>query len=307
MSLKKYRISLIVIISLLTSLFFISGPNEHSYRSLKAVWNLGHIIYYALLALLISPFLLKRNLKQSITILILLAITLVLGIFIEVLQNGLNRTPDIGDIYRNMLGATVAILFFLPNIDFILKTGLITLRGIAIFLVMLQFVPVGLALIDEQQARVDFPVLSDLQTPLQISRWSGNTINEVVNTTDRPGNSALSVTLSTSKYSGVGLKYFRKQWEPYSWFQFSVYNPSIETLKLTCRIHDKTHNNQYLDRFNRSFLIIHGWNFIKINLKDIREAPENREMDLNKIQFVGIFATRLPQPRNILIDDLKLL
>jgi VanZ family protein len=304
--LNRYRIYLFLFMSLLSSLFFVGGPNDHSCRSLKLAWNLGHIIYYAFLPLLILSFPLKIELKQSVKVLIIIAITLLLGFFVEILQNGLNRTLDVGDLYRNMLGASVAILFYLPNRDFISRGVLITLKSIVIVLVMIQFVPVGIALIDEQQARYDYPVLSDLQTPFQISRWNGNAVTGVVNTTDRPGNSALKVTLTTAKYSGVSLKFFPEEWEPYSLFQFSVYNPSTETLTLTCRIHDRNHNNEFHDRFNRSYLIIYGWNFIQINLRDVREAPESRQMDLNQIRSVGIFTTRLPQPRDILIDDLKL-
>jgi hypothetical protein len=53
-------------------------------------------------------------------------------------------------------------------------------------------------------------------------------------------------------------------------------------------------------------LINPGWNSIHIKLEEIREAPEKRQMELDKVSSVGIFAKSLPQPRNILIDDVKL-
>jgi len=248
----------------------------------------------------------RVQLRDGTRALVIIAITLLLGILVEILQNGLNRTPDVGDLYRNMLGAAVAILFFLPNRKFISATGLFLLRTLVVLLITVQLFPVGLALIDEQQARSDYPVLSDLETPFQLGRWRGDAAKGVVSTADRPGNHALAVTLTTAKYSGVNLKYFPERWEPYSRFQFSVYNPSKEILKLTCRIHDKNHNDEYDDRFNRSYSFLHGWSSVQINLEEIREAPKGRQMDLNRIRSVGIFATRLIHQRKILIDDLKL-
>ncbi len=292
--------------SVLTSLFFIGGPGYHSCRSLKAAWNLGHIMYFALLPIFIFSFSLGNKIKHTNKVVIIVAITMIFGVFIEIFQNSLNRTLDLGDLYRNMLGASVAILFFLPNRGFIPRTRLIALRTICITLVMIQFVPIGIALIDEQQARRDYPVLSDFQTPFQISRWNGNEVTGVVNTPDKPANNALNVALTTAKYSGVSLKYFQEQWEGYAGFQFNIFNPSTKPLTLTCRIHDNIHNNNYNDRFNKSYIITHGWNSIHINLKEVREAPTHRQMDLHHIRSVGIFATQLQNPRNILIDDVKL-
>ena len=304
--LNRNQICLILFISLLSCLFFIGGPDDHSGRSLKAVWNLGHLLYYAILPLLIFSFFRESACKQATRALIIVVITLLLGVLVEVFQNGLNRTQDLGDLYRNMLGASVAILFFLPNREFISRVALIVLKGIVVILVLIQLIPVGIALVDEQQARFDYPVLADFQTPFQSSRWTGKTAFRVVNTIGRPDNYALDVTLTTAKYSGANLKYFSENWEPYTWFEFSVYNPSMESLTLTCRIHDKKHNNKYNDRFNRSYLFAHGWNSVQISLEEIREAPEGRQMDLTRIRSVGIFAIRLPRSRHILIDDLKL-
>jgi len=304
--LSRNHICLIFFVFLLSFLFFIGGPDDHSCRSFKAVWNLGHLLYYAILPLLIFSFPLKIVNNQVTRALIVVLITLLLGVLVEIIQNGLNRTPDVGDLYRNMLGASVAILFFLPNREFISRVALIALKGIVIILILIQLVPVGIALVDEQQARFDYPILADFQTPFQAGRWTGRTAFRVVNTIDRPGNYALDVTLTTAKYSGANLKYFPEKWEPYTWFEFSVYNPSMEPLTLICRIHDKDHNNEYNDRFNRSYLFAHGWNSVQISLEEIREAPEGRQMDLTRICSVTIFAVQLPHSRHIRIDDLKL-
>ena len=42
---------LTLIMALMTILFFIGGPDYHSSRTFKSFWNLGHILYFALLPL----------------------------------------------------------------------------------------------------------------------------------------------------------------------------------------------------------------------------------------------------------------
>ena len=57
---------------------------------------------------------------------------------------------------------------------------------------------------------------------------------------------------------------------------------------------------------NRSFSMLQGWQTITIPLDQVKTAPEDRQMDMRQIQGVGIFAVRLPRPRTLYIDDIKL-
>jgi len=119
----------------------------------------------------------------------------------------------------------------------------------------------------------------------------------------------MKVMLNTNTYSGVALKYFPGDWEGYRYFKFSVYNPDSENLKLTCRIHDWQHTQgqqKYEDRFNRSFSISQGWHTITIPLEQVALAPENRLMEMQRIQGVGLFTVRLTHPRTFYVDDVGL-
>ena len=303
------RLLLILILGLLFALFFISGPDYHSSRSLKSFWNLGHILFFSLLPLLIysisAPS--KSYQRQVVYIIIL---TIVIGTLVEVFQTGLdNRTPDMGDIFRNIIGALVGLVFLLPSRKIIPKKRLLVIQALVILLVMLQFVPISKALWDENMAKRQFPLLSGFETPFEIDRWKGGAKFEIEKKIKKTGNSALKVMLNTETYSGVGLKYFPGDWERFRFFQFSVFNPQNSELKLTCRIHDWQHTQgpqEYADRFNRSYSILQGWNTITIPLEQVKTVPENRQMDMQRIQGLGIFAVRLPQPRTIYIDDVRL-
>jgi VanZ family protein len=294
---------------LMTILFFIGGPGYQSPRSLKSFWNLGHIIYFALLPLMLFSFITGKPLKLVFQLLIIFGITISLGVLVELFQYGVDRSPDMGDIFRNMLGACIAIAFLLPIRKSVPKATMLIFRSTLILLILAQFYPVVIDLIDEHHARRDFPVLSDFQTPYQVHRWTGDAAIEIENIGSR-GNRAMRADLTTQVYSGVALKYFPTDWQAYQWFQFRIYNPSADAIKITCRIHDRSHIQgvqRYLDRFNTTRSIPHGWNTITISLEEVRRAPDNRQMDLSQIYGVGIFASRLPYPRNIYIDGVRLL
>lgn len=300
---------LIIFMALMSILFFIGGPNYHSQRSFKAFWNLGHIIYFAFLPVLLFSLIPGKKLKPIFKISIILGITLTLGTLVEVFQYGFNRTPDMGDLFRNMIGAGIAICFLLPITKSVPKTPMLILRTTLVFLVASQFYPIVIALIDEYHARQEFPILSDFQTPFQIHRWSSDAAITIENDIGNQGNRAMRTDLTTQLYSGVALKHFPGNWQQYQFLQFRIYNPSADTIAITCRIHDKTHTQSvqhYHDRYNKTNSISQGWDTITISLDEVRRAPDKRQMDLSQIFGVGFFASNLPHPRTIYIDDVRL-
>jgi hypothetical protein len=250
------------------------------------------------------------NKREPITqVAMIFVVTVIMGILVELSQSAFSRTPDMGDLYRNLIGAGIAICFILPVRKTFSATSMRIFKPILIILVMLQLYPMATALIDEHQARRQFPVLSDFQAPLQLDRWRSDVAISIENDIGHQGNCALRVDLDTQLYSGFALEYFQKDWQQYRWFQYRIYNPSEDAIRITCRIHDKKHIQgiqRYEDRFNITHSISSGWHTITISLDDIRMAPAEREMDLSQIYGVGFFASRLPCPKTIYVDDVKL-
>lgn len=290
-------------------LFFIGGPDYLSQRSYKSFWNLGHILFFSLLPLLFT-FSRRISNNDRLQCLLALAIPVILGIIIELLQYGLQRIPDPGDLFRNLIGGLAGIFFLLParkaiseNMRRIGQIGVIVLVGFQVYPVIISFA-------DEYMARKQFPDLSSFETPYEINRWSGDADFTVDSDIKKTGKAALRVHFTTDQYSGVGLRYFPNNWEGFRYFQFSVFNPSFENISLTCRIHDKKHTEQdqrYEDRFNRTFSIPRGWHTIAVSLKDIEQAPKGRLMNMREIRNVHFFTIRLPNRRVVYFDDLKLL
>ena len=306
--LKRCLLAVIAVICFV--LFFVGGPDYYSQRSYKYFWDLGHIIFFFSLSSLILLNWPKHSettfLRQSI---IIIFITICLGGLVELIQAGSARTSNIMDLIRDIIGCLVALSFWTPAKKTISKAKLKMCQMISLVLVGIAFIPMIGAFIDEITAMKQFPVLSDLETRFEMDRWAGDANFSIDHEIYYHGKASLKVNLNISLYSGVGLKYFLRNWLNYSELQLSIFNPDSEVIKLTCRIHDKQHTQGiqlYKDRFNRRFSISSGWNLIKIQLKQIANSPHKRKMALNQIQGLGIFAISLPKPRTIYIDYVRL-
>lgn len=301
---------LTAIVAICFVLFFVGGPDYYSPHSYKRFWDLGHVLFFAILIYLIfvywpwSPK--KAFLRRSIFAII---ITICLGSLIELAQTESFRTSDLMDLARDIIGCLIALAFYVPDRKTIPKTCFKTLQSISLILLVMAFLPLIATIIDETAARIQFPVLADFETPFETDRLTGNANLSINHKIHFHGNGSLKVILNTSYYSGIALKYFPGNWMNYKELQLSIYNPDKKPIHLICRIHDRRHSHghqPYSDRFNKNFSISNGWNLIRIPLEKVQNAPQDREMALNQIQGLEIFATNLSHPITVYIDYLRL-
>lgn len=302
----KYVLSTIII--LLFILTFIGGPDYYASRSLKEIWNIGHILLFGLFSFYVVKFwskFRKKNIQSQIIILI--SITTIVSILIEFTQYFFaSGTPDPSDVRRNFVGTALG---FLLTYSFNNKKLLFFLRTLIVLITILEFIPVSLVFADEFRASSIFPILSDFESELELSRWSGDMPFVQSKTEVLHGESSLKFTFGTSKYSGVSLNYFPSNWIKYKYLKYNIYYSDIDTLYFTCRIHDEKHRKSiqaYSDRFNRRYFLVKGWNEISISLTDVKNAPKNRIMDMANIRGLGIFTIQLSEPREVYMDYFRL-
>lgn len=238
---------------------------------------------------------------------------MLLAFLIEWAQVGVDRTPQIGDLVRDILGSLVTLAFFTPSRSKISKTGLHIFQFSVILMILLVIFPLATALIDEAISRKQFPVLADFETPFEISRWEGTTNLRIDQEKARHGKLSLRVELATDRYSAAELKYLPSDWRDYSSLQFSVFNSSSDPLKIHCGIFDTFHitnrdtnKETFYDRFNSTFTLSHGWNDIKISLDHMARAQRKREIDPSDIRGFDIMVMRLPRPEVIYVDYVRL-
>ncbi len=298
------RILLIVVLVALSVALFVGGPGTDSTRSFQRFWNLGHILYFALV-----PVLLFRVYRVSGKFSFQVALAVLGGALVELLQAQFQRTADIGDVARDAIGAMTGLFFLIPERRALARVFLRLIQTATGLLIAIQVLPVLVALADEAAARRQFPLLSGFETSFETGRWSGDAGFAVDRRVRLKGEASLRVELSTRKYSGVFLDYFPEDWRGFRFLQFSVYNPDSEELSLICRIHDRAHTEgvQYSeDRFNRAFSLPPGWTTVSVDLADVQTAPARRRMDMGHIRGLGLFAVDLPEPRVVYIDDVRL-
>ena len=163
---------------------------------------------------------------------------------------------------------------------------------------------------DMAQAKRQFPVLGDFETRLEANRWSSGVIVEGI---ARHGTHSLKVDLGidqTKKYHGTTLQRSFGDWQGYTTFAFSLFNPDDQPLTITVSIRDHEHfrrGGEYSDRFNRRFEMGPGWNDIAIPIADIQNAPAERKLELDDLSEVVIFTVDPPAPRQMYLDYVRLI
>jgi hypothetical protein len=281
-------------------------------RSFYAAWDQGHIIAFALwTAMLLRRFTGLTRLRLRYQLAAVLGFALIFGVVAEALQTlGGNGPPSLLDMSRNLLGALTGWAFFSPGMKHRPHVYRWLSRLTVVALLCISILPLARALFDDLQAQWTLPVLAAFDQPFELDRWSGSAHFEIVKPAFAPTNPMLKIDFKTTKYSGVALEHFSRDWRGYQGFSFKLYNPAKTPLAVVCRINDSRHNREgyhYEDRFNRRLSIPPGWVKIDLTLEEIASSLAKRRMEMDDVLQVGIFTIDLPAPRTLYLDDLRLI
>jgi len=279
--------------------FFIGGPDWVSPPLYRALWGAGHMLFFALFALWLHSY---WSLHRPSRWLWLTLGVVGLSLFIEITQSFIGRDGNWRDGLSNLAGTWFALFWLQPAGR---RVWLLRLAATALLLWHLQ--SVGQAALNLMHRMQHFPVLSDFEHRRDLNQWRGDI--ERVREPVVQGDYSLAVQLGTEPFSGVGLDLLLGDWRHYQILRFSLYNPDDDELPMTLRINDQQHDrhdNRYVNRFNHRLLVQPGWNHFRIDLDDVRLAPEDRDMDMARVQRLGIFATNLPESRTVYLDAMYL-
>lgn len=294
--------------------FFFGGPGFYSARSIVHLWDLGHILFFALFTLWLQGLrpLQRMKTRPLTSLAILFFLPFLTGFVIECLQFVVNgRSPSIADMLRNQLGVLIALVFQRWP-QYRAKThhyAILSLRGLALALLFAALLPLLTAVWDEQQARRQFPLLADFESSHELSRWFYWKQLRLEDQIVRHGRSSARVQLSTAKYSGIALFHFPRDWRGYRRLHFSVYNPRQSRLLINCRLDDSAHRQRhgpYEDRFNTSFSLLPGWNDLSVSLLQAAAAPKDRTMNMAAIKGFGLFVIEQKEALAIYLDHVYL-
>lgn len=291
---------------LIAPFFFIGGPGWTDGPLYKSAWNLGHILFFALLTIAVQPWRIWTG--WTLWGLTTLAVLLI-GVLIELLQYGFSRQMDWQDILRNMLGLW-AILAVQPPAPRAGHSRLTTWCLRIIVAALLISEAAGTARVAVQQYHVSqlLPALYDFNEPDPSPFWNGSITPASGNTESQPEDQ-LRISFSTNRYSGVSLHNFPGDWRSYENLIIVLHNPQDHPLRMTLRINDLAHDlgaNAYNDRFNTSLELPPGEQSFRLDLDLVREAPARRAMDMQNIRRLGLFVSRLPEPATVYLRDIRL-
>lgn len=288
-------------------LFFVGGPGWSDGPLYQSVWNLGHPIFFALLTLTVRPW---RFLSGWRLWALTSTAVIVLGLGIEYIQSFTGRGIDARDMFRNLTGlwAILALQPWsgfrqpYPARDWLLRAVVATLLALD---------PVAVTRIAIQQFQVSqgLPELYDFQHNHPERFWRGNVTRGSTEDCGPLNDMAVSIILTTRRYSGAALDNLPSDWRGYDALTVALWNPQSQVISLTLRINDMFHEqgrNQFHDRFNRSFEIRPGLNRIHQNLEEVATAPRDRRMDMDEIRRLMFFTSNLNQPARLCLGELRL-
>ena len=288
-------------------LFFVGGPGWSGGPLIQSAWNLGHPIFFALLTLTVRPWRFASGWRLWAQASI---VVLVLGLGIEFAQSFDGRDMNARDMFRNLTGLW-AVLALQPRAgfqsSFPVRDWLI--RAIAVGLLAIDPVSVTRIAIQQFQVSQLLPELYDFQHDHPERFWRGNVSRSSGENCGPITDNALSIALTTRRYSGAALDNLPSDWRNYDEIAFAMWNPQNHAINVTLRINDLTHeqySNQYHDRFNRTFRIEPGVNRIQQSLEEVAHAPRGREMDMSDIRRLMFFTSDLNQPGQLCLSQLRL-
>ncbi|MBI5014654.1 MAG: hypothetical protein HZB55_04085 [Deltaproteobacteria bacterium] len=293
-----------------TILLFAGGPGPEASRSAGRLWDLGHVVlFFSAVQWVLRSSGRGRAMDPARRGALVLLAAVAFGAATELLQAAVGGDAEWGDLARDVLGAAAGLTFFSPAPFLPSRALRRSLRTLVLLLLAAASAPAAAALWDEASARRAFPVLSDLEGPFELSRWTGSARLSVSEGVSRSGRQSLRLDLGTEEYSGAFLRHFPGDWRGYRALRFRLYNPASAPLALTCRVHDEEHqqgDQASEDRFNTRIVAHRGWTDVEIPLAVVQAAPKGRFLDLGRIRGVRFFATRLEAPRTLYLDALRL-
>lgn len=291
-------------ILIVTPLFFVGGPDVSSSILLKNCWNFGHIIFFAVLMLLIQSFQPIVGWRQWIWVTL---VAIAIGITIEAIQHYVGRNFSLNDVLHNLFGVWLGLFWGQKPSRLIWS-----LRCCSVLLI----IPSVWVVIDSGVAhntmRIQFPQLNSFETrhEFQLLRASNPHVKiHPAQSLHTHGTQAAQVMLTTHRYSGVSLVVSYGDWSNYAVLLMDLYNPDTEPFELVVKISDHQHDrggNKFNDRFNRRIILMSGWNQVRIDLDDIRSAPLGRSMQMDAIGNMTIFSAQLTKPQEFYLDNVRL-
>ncbi len=294
---QKWGLTALLLLGL--PFLFMEGPLSRDIALDRALWDLGHIVYFAIAIVALRNRLDMRTWPHWLAISLAVFI---LSIMLEYLGYDVGHQQDWSDIERNLIGAWLGI-FWLNQAGPQVWTGRVIATGLFAHQVSLVIV----AALTLYRVSAQLPMLGNFEHDYQLDWWQGPVSLSQGKAWE--GKRSLAIDLEPEDYQGAQLNTLPADWRDYQRLTMSIYNPHLTPLTLTVRINDRDSldsNVPFGQRFSESFVIEFGWNLVQVPLRGQTDASQQPLLDLANVAQLEIFAVDLKRPRRILLDQLRL-
>ena len=312
---------LVRVLALVGAVWLLGGlPKPADTLLWNTVYDAGHAPLFGFVALCILSLIriVLPNMPAPKSYLFAFATTTALGAATELAQFFSVRDADAGDFIRNAAGAAVfltfrAVLEKRPDgrpivISRGLRVGLSVLAGLLLLAV---FVPVAMRVSEYRARDRSFPVLCEFE-----SRWERTFVQPVSAGLEpvalpavfgeQAGRRCGRWTFYTRPWPGLALREPFPDWSEYRTLRFEVWSDLELPVRLTLRAEDRRHDPGSDDRARVRVIVEPGWNEIRIDLNEIRDAPPSRPLDMDQIALVMLYAKSPEEPFTLWVDSIRL-
>lgn len=271
---------------------------------MRKLWDFGHIIFFAVLTLLVLHYLPMPRWRHWFGFSVAI---FCVGGSIELIQGFAGRNQSWSDLLSNLAGAWLALFWSQKS-----SLGVWIGRGVALAALSPALWKLVMAASASWVMYAQFPMLNSFETRAELQQLHfSHSVVQISQSNNYPidGRHSLAVTLKPALYSGMRMSLPVSDWSGYRQLSMGFFNPAQAPLVITLRISDQQHDrgeNRYDDRFNVSLTLVPGWNRFVFPLSDIAGAPAQRSMDMRAVSSLGIFASRLSDTREFYWDAVQL-
>jgi hypothetical protein len=293
------------------------SPDPGVSRASAAIHDFAHAPIFGCVALLIVSWLRGQPAMQSWPVSKQYAVAfltaVLLGAATEIAQKYAGRDASWVDLRSDALGAAAFCGLF-TMLDRRIASSTTRTIGVLTAVALLAwhsvpFVQVTLAYVHRSQ---DFPSLidardsrpDDFASPFR----SEGEYRQLPTAFAQSGSErALRLRFGAQDWVGLDLDEPYPDWSGYRTMKLDLTNPNDTTLQMVIRVHDRTHNWQFDDRFNRSFTLApRSRKTYEVALADIARAPLARRLDLQHIANMQLFTAGTNAGRDLYVSRIWL-
>jgi hypothetical protein len=274
---------------------------------LRELFNSGHSIVFFFITLILFEYvsIRLRGFHPVITFLVVLATAFMIGVFIEMTQGLLQREASVSDLGRNLYGIItgLCLAIYFRQKAWYYRLALVSVMLICLFLGGYSLIEISWNYYQRGKA---FPLLTEFEKPWTKSfvRFNKAAFQGGVLKKNPLEASRFKFRFEPGLYPGVSIMEPEDNWSGYRSLHFDVFSTNIDNVKMVLRVHDKQHNQDYRDRFNRHFILQPGLNRIVVGLAEIRDAPYNRKIDMVNIAGIELFLIDVKEPLYLEVSNI---